>query len=182
MGDQWLSEQARRDAFGFATLGWWRGGLRRLAVCALLWVVLTGGTPDAWAVGSLAVTAAVLVSLALRPPRPAGLHLSGALRFAPYFFRQTLRGGLDVARRAFSPGMPLNPVLVEHALRLPPGTARIFLLNTVSLLPGTLSADLRGDLLLVHGLDGALPLVEDLHRLEGLVAALFGVEAQSAHG
>lgn len=172
----------RSERQGFAAPAWWRGLLARLAGFALIWGVLTGGAADTWPAGSLAVATAALVSLALRPPRPWRMRLGGAVRFVPFFFRQSLRGGLDVARRAFSPGLPLNPVLVEHPLRLPPGTARIFLLNTVSLLPGTLSADLRGDLLVVHGLDAELPLAADLRRLEALVADLFGEAREAAHG
>lgn len=169
----------RREERGFSSPVWWWGLCGRLLGFALLWMVLTGGAADSWSAGGLAVATAALASLALRPERPWRVRLGGALRFVPFFVRQSLRGGLDVTRRAFSPALPLDPVLVEHSLRLPPGTARLFLLNTVSLLPGTLSADLRGDLLLVHGLDASLPLVEDLRRLETLVAELFGEKAAS---
>jgi len=172
----------RNEHLGFSAAAWWRGLPARLAGFALVWGVLTGGAPNTWPAGSLAVATAALVSLALRPPRPWRMRLGGVLRFVPYFVRQSLRGGLDVARRAFAPGLPLNPVLVEHPLGLPPGTARIFLLNTVSLLPGTLSADLRGDLLVVHGLDAELPLAAELRRLEALVAELFDEAREARHG
>lgn len=152
---------------------WWRGLIRRLAGFALLWVVLTGGTPGSWLAGGLAVVTAALMSMALRPPRPWRGRFLGLLRFLPFFCRQSLLGGIDVAQRALAPGIRLNPVLLEYPLALPPGTARIFLLNTVSLLPGTLSADLRGDQLIVHGLDGERPLARDLRRLEARVADLF---------
>lgn len=163
----------RSETFKCPARIWWLGLLRRLAGFALLWVVLTGGTPGSWLAGGLAVVIAALVSLALRPPRPWRGRLLGLLRFLPFFFRQSLLGGIDVAQRALAPGIRLNPVLLEYPLALRPGTSRIFLLNTVSLLPGTLSADLRGDQLIVHGLDGGLPLARDLRRLEARVADLF---------
>ncbi|MDO3377946.1 Na+/H+ antiporter subunit E [Geoalkalibacter halelectricus] len=164
-----------------------RGGvltalLPRLILLALLWWVLTGGARDGWGLGLLVIVLAVWLSLVLRAPQPWRLSLAGALRFVPYFCWQSVRGGFDVTRRAFSPGLPLAPLLLEHPLRLPPGTARIFLLNTVSLLPGTLSAQLHGDRLVVHGLDGGLPLAQDLRRLESRVAGLFGLRLGGSDG
>ena len=40
--------------------------------------------------------------------------------------------------------------------------------------PGTLSADIRGDTLVVHVLDRNLPTFEQLRRLELAVARMFG--------
>ncbi|KIH75725.1 hypothetical protein GFER_15370 [Geoalkalibacter ferrihydriticus DSM 17813] len=156
--------------------------LGRLAVFALLWWVLTDGAADAWVIGAGVILLAAGVSLALRQPCAWGLSLGGVLRFVPFFCLQSVRGGIDVTRRAFSPSLPLEPLLFVYPLLLPPGTARIFLLNTVSLLPGTLSADLRGDQLVVHGLDGTLPLSRDLQRLESYVAALFGLRLGGRDG
>jgi len=65
--------------------------------------------------------------------------------------------------------------LLIYSLKLPIGPARIFFSNTVSLLPGTLSADLEEDRLTVHILDERLSLLESLQLLESLVAGLFGL-------
>lgn len=153
----------------------------RLFGFALLWWVLSGDWRGSWTVGGFVVVTAALASLALRTPTTHRLSLRGALRFVPFFCLQSLRGGIDVARRAMLPSMPLAPVLVEHPLALPPGTARIFMLNTVSLLPGTLSADLQADRLVVHALDGRLPLGANLRLLEKRVAALFAVALEDVH-
>ena len=64
--------------------------------------------------------------------------------------------------------------MVDYSLHLREGTARVFFANIVSLLPGTLSADIRGDTLIVHVLDKNLPMFEQLRRLELAVARLFG--------
>jgi multicomponent Na+:H+ antiporter subunit E len=160
---------------------WW-SLLWRLLGFALLWWVLTGDRYDSWLVGGFVVATAALVSLALRPRQGWRISLRGAVRFVPFFCLQSVRGGIDVTRRAMTPALPLAPVLVEHSLALPPGTARIFMLNTVSLLPGTLSADLREDSLVVHGLDGGLPLARDLRRLERHVADLFDLPLGGVDG
>jgi multicomponent Na+:H+ antiporter subunit E len=155
----------------------WRRGVPLLLLYLLLWWVLTGGDRHSWLIGSLAVGLALLVSLSIPTPQatprfsPAGL-----LRFILYFLGQSIRGGSDVAYRAFSPRLPLDPALLDYPLQLPPGSARIFLLNTVSLLPGTLSADLIDDTLRVHLLDQQRD--PQLQQLEQRVAGLFSLRLE----
>lgn len=100
--------------------------------------------------------------------------MNAFLRFVPFFAYCSLKGGVDVAGRAFSPRLPLTPAMLDYSLRLPKGTARVFFANIVSLLPGTLSTDIRGDTLMVHVLDNTSPVFEQLQRLEVAVARLFG--------
>jgi hypothetical protein len=49
----------------------------------------------------------------------------------------------------------------------------------VSLLPGTLSAELEDDQLIVHSLDANLPILEPLRYLESLVSGLFDLHFSS---
>ena len=63
-----------------------------------------------------------------------------------------MSGGIDVAKRAFSPRLPLNPGWVEIPSDLPDG-ARVALGAELSLMPGTLSAGSAEGKLLVHLLD-----------------------------
>jgi multicomponent Na+:H+ antiporter subunit E len=149
-------------------------GLRYLAVFVVLWEVIAGWSSGSWGMGSIAVLVATAVALRLRPKAAGSLRWRGTLRFVPYFFLQSVRGGVDVARRAFSPGMRLEPLLVEHPLSLPPGAARLFLVNVVSLLPGTLGADVHKDCLVVHALDRSM--AEELVNLERKVARIFAAE------
>lgn len=150
--------------------------LRALAFAAL-WVILTRESLSSWVVGVPAVAAATLASLALLPSVPWRWRLGGLLRFLPYFVVRSVLGSVDVARRALHPRLPLAPLLVEYPLRLRDGLARVFLVNTVSLLPGTLGAELHSDRLTVHALDGGVAAVSaELEFLEELVANLFGAE------
>ena len=61
----------------------------------------------------------------------------GALDFAGFFLRESVRGGWDVARRAISPGLALSPAIVCYSFHLPPGPSRLFFCSAISLLPGT---------------------------------------------
>lgn len=96
------------------------------------------------------------------------------LRFVPIFLMRSLLGGADVAWRAFHPGVPIAPELITYPLRLPPGLSRVFMANTVSLLPGTLSAELGENCLTVHVLDGRQDYLSELESVEQNVARMFG--------
>jgi multicomponent Na+:H+ antiporter subunit E len=157
----------------------------RLVFFAALWIVLTRGAWSSWVFGVPAILTAALLSLGLRSGIPWRWRFMGALYFLPYFLWHSLRGGIDVSRRALSPRRPLDPALVFHRLQLPPGPARVFLANTINLLPGTLSAELTEDWLTVHMLDARLTNVMELQRVEEHVAALFGLSLApdgGAHG
>ena len=146
----------------------------RLLLLLLLWWVLTQGEPASWAIGIPTVLCATIISLCLSASSSWSWRLSAFLRFVPFFAYCSLKGGVDVAGRAFSPSLPLAPAMLDYSLRLPEGTARVFFANVVSLLPGTLSADIRDNTLMVHVLDGTMSVFEQLQRLEVAVARLFG--------
>jgi multicomponent Na+:H+ antiporter subunit E len=150
--------------------------LQHLVVAAAVWAVLTQGEAGSWVVGVPAVVAAAACGAWLTVPSPSAVSPLGWLRFIPRFWGYAVAGGVDVAWRAFRPDMGLAPGLFEFPTRLPPGTARVFFMNTISLLPGTLSADVYGDTIRVHAVDTRQPNEEQLVRLEGLIAQLFGVE------
>ncbi len=96
------------------------------------------------------------------------------LRFVPYFLIESVRGGVDVASRVMRPRLRIAPGISTYDLRLTSVNARVFFLDSVSLLPGTLSADLRGARLYVHALDINDDIDAALRRLEAQIADLFG--------
>ncbi len=149
-----------------------------LALAAGLWWVLAGGDVTSWKIGVPAAFAAAAISLLQPPPRRQRLRLRGTLRFIPYYLYQSARGGVDVARRALSPSLPLAPGFVPFVTRLPRGPARTFFMAVISLLPGTLSVRIDGNQLMIHVLDMHLPIAESLGALEARVLDLF--EAQPA--
>ncbi len=153
--------------------------LPRLGLLGVLWFFLTDGHEASWGVGIPVLMAGTCASLLLRSPCAWTCQLSGLVRWFPVFLWISWRGGFDVALRAFHPHCPLAPGLLIYSLGLPIGPARIFFANTVSLLPGTLSADLEEDRLTVHVVDERLNVLEHLQSMEALVAALFGLQLQA---
>lgn len=147
----------------------------RILVFALLWWIVTDGT-GSWIFGIPVIVLATAASYHLQPARGPRLRPFALLRFIGFFLHQSLRAGIDVARRALSPALRLAPAFIEYRLRLPAGPARVFIVDTLSLLPGTLSAELRDDRLCLHVLDVGLPIEAEVRAVERHIAAVFGVE------
>jgi multicomponent Na+:H+ antiporter subunit E len=161
------------STFGNSVLIRLRIGLVRVLLFMLIWYILTGGAIGSWLVGIPIVILAAFASVALLPP--IGVSPSRIIRFLPFFIWHSLRGGIDVAKRALHPQMAISPAFFDYRFGLPPGVSRVFMANVVSLLPGTLSAELHQDILCVHVLDETGAFVEELNVLEKQVAGVFGL-------
>ena len=147
--------------------------LPRTGLFLIIWWMLTGGVASSWWIGVPAVLLAVLAGAVLLPPIPLVWH--ELLRFVPFFILRSLLGGVDVARRAFLPALPISPVLADYPLRLPAGLPRVFMVNIVSLLPGTLGAELSEGHLKIHVLDERRAFLPELNEVENSVARMFGL-------
>lgn len=153
-----------------------RGFTARLLLFAALWWALVPGDPASWVVGAPVALLAAWAGTRLAARRPWRLRPAGVARFLPFFLATSLRGGIDVAWRALHPALPIEPALVRFRLRLPPGTARTFIVDVVSLLPGTLSADVDGSTLVLHALNDGGAARRGVAVLEERVADLFALE------
>jgi multicomponent K+:H+ antiporter subunit E len=91
-------------------------------------------------------------------PHPPTLHRPRVLlRFTLRVLGDILTANLEVARLILGPSSRLRPAFVEYPLELTHDFAISLLCSTVSLTPGTVSADISEDrrTLLIHGLDVA---------------------------
>lgn len=143
---------------------------------ALLWLGFNGLDGVSWIVGGPVVLAAAWISVKLLPAIPWRWSPGGALAFAGFFLRESVRGGWDVARRALSPRLPLSPDIVCHRFHLPAGPSRLFLCSAISLLPGTAVVAIADETICVHVLDWTPRVGAELGELERRVGALFGLE------
>ena len=150
-----------------------------LLVYACLWALLAEARVDSWIVGLPVVVLAAAAAVRLAGGRRWRWSPAGLLRFAGYFAFSSLLAGMDVAWRALQPRLPIRPQLIPYHPRLPAGAARIFFSNVINLLPGTLSADERDEVLWVHVIDDRQPVHKRLAMLEQKVAALFAQRISS---
>jgi multicomponent Na+:H+ antiporter subunit E len=153
-------------------------GIRALAL-SLLWWVLTEGMRFEWGLPVLSVSAAALVSLRLLSPDQWRLRWQGLLRFVPYFVKQSLLGGVDVAWRSLHPRLPVRPGFVAYKLRIRHEPAQVFFALVVNLLPGTAVAGWDKEQVTIHALEmNPLPVSAKARELEEQVAALFGLRLE----
>ena len=91
-------------------------------------------------------------------------------RLALRFLCQSVVAGMDVARRALDPRLPLRPGFVTYPVRFPPGTARNAFAALTSLLPGTVPAGDEDGQLVYHCLDVDQPVVSQLAAEEAALS------------
>ncbi|CAN5756679.1 hypothetical protein BH23GEM9_BH23GEM9_32350 [soil metagenome] len=146
---------------------------KRLLIFAVLSAVIFEARSDALVFMGIAAVLAVLISRWLPAPAPSRLRPLRLLAFVPYFLWHSIRGGVDVALRAFRGGRALQPGFVDYPLRIRDVTARVVFANSVSLMPGTFTAQLHADTLKIHTLDTRVVLLPRLRSLEQRVQDIF---------
>jgi multicomponent Na+:H+ antiporter subunit E len=148
--------------------------LRRALVFLVLWLVLAGAGPADLPAGIVAAALATRASVRLLPPGQWGLRPIALARLALRFLYQSIVAGIDVARRAIDPRLPLHPGFVTYPVRLPPGAARNVFVTLTSLLPGTVPAGVEGEHLVYHCLDVDQPIVAQLAAEEAALSQAIG--------
>lgn len=140
---------------------------------SFVWWILTKDDYRSWILGVPAIALSLLIKAIISSSAQSRLNFFEIVPFAIFFLRQSLSGGLDVIRRAFHPACPLAPSFISYQFKIKNTAAQIFFANTVSMLPGTLSANLTDQYVDIHVLDEMLPNLENLNLLESRVAILF---------
>ena len=123
----------------------------------MLWLILAGTNRDEIIVGALA---AALISLLFH----GKVATLGSVRLTPkaflyiflYFFvfiRELVKSTIDVAGRVLSPRLPINPGIVKVRTRLTSPIARLILANSITLTPGTMTVETKGEFYYIHWID-----------------------------
>lgn len=159
----------------------WPSWTTRALLFTAVWLIVAGPEPGSLLIGVPAIAVATWASLRIGSSSVLRLSLPGMFRFLGFFLRESLRGGLDVASRTLRPRLDIRPGFVDYECRLPSGRARLLFASCVSLLPGTLTAEMDGRRLTVHLLDTAAPIVDELNALEAAIAQLFSLPPEPSH-
>jgi multicomponent Na+:H+ antiporter subunit E len=156
--------------------------LRRVVWFTLLWVVLVEGDPAYFAYALLTVPVAVAASLVWlphdrtvrEPVRTRGLRrLLALLGLLAWLGVESVRGGVDVARRSLSHPVRVDPVEVVVPVRLA-GLPRAVSLGVLGLLPGTIVEEVREHEAVVHTLSRELDSEQTWQSLQRRVEEVVG--------
>lgn len=154
--------------------GLWRVATFRAAFFLCLWLVLAGANFADLPAAAAAIAAATWTSLRLLEPGSSRRSLPAMARLALLFLYQSVVAGVDVARRALDPRLPLRPGFVIYPTGLSRGMRRNVFTTLTSLLPGTVPAGEENGRIVYHCLDVGQPVVAELAAEEAaLVRALY---------
>lgn len=105
--------------------------------------------------GGISCVVVVAFSLRMRINDSEGLpiHLVGRMVFyGPWLIWLILKANIDVALRILNPKMPISPVLTQTKTSQKSALGQVIYANSITLTPGTVSVDVRGDTIIVHSL------------------------------
>ena len=72
--------------------------------------------------------------------------------YAPWLLLEIIKSNLDVARAILSKDLKIQPQLVRVKASQKTDMGRVIYANSITLTPGTITLDVRGDEFLVHAL------------------------------
>jgi multicomponent Na+:H+ antiporter subunit E len=75
------------------------------------------------------------------------------LAYIPVFAYMCLKANIDVALRVLSPGLQIRPGIVKIRTSLKSEVARVFLANSITLTPGTMTVEIKEDVLYIHWIE-----------------------------
>lgn len=156
-----------------------RDGFLRGLVLYLVWWVLTEGDTSGLFSGLVVTVLVTLISLRLFPVSRYHVHPVGTVRFALHFLLRSIAAGVDVAGRLLKPRLAINPGYRRFTTSLPENGPRWLLANTLSLTPGTISANLKDNCLELHCLDINAVSEEDFRDTEARVASMFVLRSKA---
>ena len=134
--------------------------LGRLLLAALLvfiYIAWTGSTDgsDIIVVSAAALLVSLFFSQSRRMPRITPVRVAWSVAYVFYLFIAIVKANFDVASRIVRPVIPLNPGIVTVRTKLSTPLGRTVLANSITLTPGTLSVEIKDDILYVHWIDVA---------------------------
>lgn len=135
-------------------------------VCFTLWLLLSGHyVPFILAFGVLSTLIVVAIALRMEISNREGqpIHLLPmVLSYWPWLLWEIVKSNFMVARCILTPSLPVEPTVIKVKASQKSRLGKVIYANSITLTPGTVSIDIRGDEIEVHALTRAV--VQDLKR------------------
>lgn len=130
--------------------------IRLFAALMVFWLMLLGGSLafESVAVG---VVIAAIIAFFLNANlsyfygyRFTPASLVASIGFIAFFIVELVKANLNMARIVLTPSLPIDPAIVRVRTGLKNPVARVFLANGITLTPGTLTVEMKGEWLYIH--------------------------------
>ena len=136
----------------------------------VVWLTLSQSL-DAFYLG-LGLAASLFVSwLHAAPPGGASLRWSALAAYLPWLLWQVLLSGVHLAYLILHPRLPIDPKLIHYRTALSRPAAIALFGNSITLTPGTITAEAGPGELVIHAMDDAS--AAGLANMEARVAGVF---------
>jgi multicomponent Na+:H+ antiporter subunit E len=94
--------------------------------------------------------------------------------YFPWLVGRILQSGFHLSVLILHPALPIDPKLIRYRTKLREEAAIVLLGNSITLTPGTITAELNSQDLVVHAMDDESADDVTSLRLEQQIASLFG--------
>lgn len=149
-----------------------RFSLLALALAAL-WCLLSGRVGTRYFV-MMGISVALVARLnADRIYRAGPFSLPRLLRYLGWLLASIVKANLEVARIVLSPRLPIDPALLVFETVLERPGPLVMIAHTITLTPGTVTADLREGRYVIHSLVPSTAADIESGKLQNVVRAVF---------
>ena len=143
---------------------------------AAVWFLLSGHTdPLLLGFGAVSCVLALLAARRLGVVDREGFPLHLWRRIPGYWLWlavEIVKANIDVGRRILDPKLPIDPRVFEVPASQRSDLGRVIYANSITLTPGTIALDVRGDSILVHALTAEGQAALDTGAMDARVSAL----------
>ena len=126
--------------------------------------------------GCVVSLAVALLNTPTRRSPFLGFRWSGLLTYAPWLIVRILQSGMHLSFLILNPRLPIDPKLIRYQTKLKHEAGVVLLGNSITLTPGTITADVNSAELVVHAMDDASAGDLTSLRMEGRIATAFGLD------
>jgi len=148
--------------------------IRKTIAFLIIWLFVVGQlTPYVLLLGLLSSLAVAWVDLQRSPPRARPFPWIRLFLYVPWLIIQVVKSGLHVTRLILHPKLPIEPQIIRYKPRLQDPAGLVLLGNSITLTPGTITAEIASDRLLVHAIDSLSAKSVIDGSMEGRVARVF---------
>jgi len=165
-----MATQSRQMSTGFLFL--------KAMSLFVLWVLLSGSFE--WIHLGLGLIFSFSIAWINAGHSPFVLKFGLCLRillYLPWLFYKIIQSSLHLSKLILHPALPIDPHLISVESKLRHNAAIVLFGNSITLTPGTITAEVDRNNLIVHAMDKALSEDFESKEMESKIADIFKDEA-----
>ncbi|MBN1687596.1 MAG: Na+/H+ antiporter subunit E [Candidatus Omnitrophica bacterium] len=153
----------------------------RVVVLFFFWVLLSGKL-DASHLG-IGLLCSLVIALVSFPnpqetekdfsPRDIPGYFFRGCRYAFWLLTRIILAAIHVTKLILDPKMPIHPEVIRHETILSNDNAKVIFANSITLTPGTITADFKGKDMAIHRLDKESSGDIDSRHMEHQIQRIF---------